>query len=586
VGALGRHTRAVGVAVGAAVLAAGAIGYQAMRSSNARPSAAQPAPTAPFASAEFTKLVAAGETVAAAISPDGKLIARAVSDERGQSLWTRQVATLAGLQIVPPAKASYVGVTFAPSGEYVYYALKPPGTKATLYKVPALGGEATKVIEDVAGAVAFSPDGKRIAFAREDVGTGTSSLVVSDADGGGERIVSTKRLPLRWFTTPGSPAWSPDGTKIACGLGDLSAREDACSVVEVPTDGGEERRITPPHPEWWIVGQVAWMPDGRGLVAGVAEAAPSGPRWQIVTIAYPGGDVRRVTNDTHHYVWASLTKDGGKLLAVELTFRSAIWSFERGDAKRGRQLTFGEGDEISGLACGPDGRLVFADVANSIWVADEDGSNPRLLTGDDHTSRLPCFTPHGSAIVVNSWRDGPPALWRMDVDGGNVVRLTSGSDDDVPRCSPDGWVYFTSTTRSGSPALYKVSLEGGPVVLASAEPVVRGVPSPDGRWIACVLQRPNGQASLAVMPADGGAMRPLADPGGDTVVRWRRDGKALSYAVGGQVWEKPLDAGPAKRLMMLDEGVIYEFDWSPDGTRLVAALGKQETSLVIIGALK
>jgi Tol biopolymer transport system component len=542
---------------------------------------------APFHSVQFTKLVTTGATTAAAISPDGKLVARAVSGEGGQSLWTRQVATQAGLQILPPVKASFVGVTFSPDGEYVYYALKAGAERSTLYKIPALGGASTRVIDGVDGAVAFSPDGTRIAFVREDTSVGTSRLLVSDSDGSRERVLSERTFPRRWFTTPAAPTWSPDGTKVACGHGDFSAKDDPCVIVEVPVDGGEERRITAPHPDWWTVGQVAWLPDGGGLVASIEEAAPSGPRWQIFSIAYPGGQVRRITNDTHHYVSASLTKDGGTLLVVELGYRSAIWRFERADARRAKQLTFGETDGIVGLDCAPDGRLVFGDVANSLWVADADGSNPRLLTGDDHTNMRVSFAPDGASIIFASWRAGSFAVWRMDADGGNARQLTTGPDDDFPRCTPDGWVLFTSTTRSGSAALYKVPLAGGQVTRVSEEPVVRAIPSPDGRWIGCVVQRPDGAVSIGVMPSEGGALRELTDVAGIPAIRWRRDGKAVSYAAGaGQLWEVSLDGGPAKQIAALDSGSIFNFDWSPDGTRFVAARGDTETSLVLISALQ
>jgi len=116
---------------------------------------------------------------------------------------------------------------------------------------------------------------------------------------------------------------------------------------------------------------------------------------------------------------------------------------------------------------------------------------------------------------------------------------------------------------------------------------VRAIPSPDGRWIGCVVQRPDGAVSIGVMPSEGGALRELTDVAGIPAIRWRRDGKAVSYAAGaGQLWEVSLDGGPAKQIAALDSGSIFNFDWSPDGTRFVAARGDTETSLVLISALQ
>lgn len=58
------------------------------------------------------------------------------------SLWVRQVATAGNVQIVKPAEVRYLGLTFSPDGDYVYYVVQDnTNNVTTLYKVPTLGQE-------------------------------------------------------------------------------------------------------------------------------------------------------------------------------------------------------------------------------------------------------------------------------------------------------------------------------------------------------------------------------------------------------------------------------------------------------------
>ena len=60
------------------------------------------------------------------------------------------------------------------------------------------------VLDDVDTAVSFSPDGRQFVFMR---GAGSQTqIVVANADGSAQRIVTTRKPPLRfWYA---APAWS------------------------------------------------------------------------------------------------------------------------------------------------------------------------------------------------------------------------------------------------------------------------------------------------------------------------------------------------------------------------------------------
>lgn len=107
----------------------------------------------------------------------------------------------------------------------------------------------------------WSPDGRRLAFARFDINRGTGGIFVVGTDGRGLRQVSEQRAIAL--------DWSPDGRSIAFVPGDrLVFAESAANRVDV-LDIRSRRlrtiRVTKPD-------DVAWSPDGRLIaVTGVHD---------------------------------------------------------------------------------------------------------------------------------------------------------------------------------------------------------------------------------------------------------------------------------------------------------------------------
>ena len=66
---------------------------------------------------------------------------------------------------------------------------------------------------------------------------------------------------------------------------------------------------------------------------------------------------------------------------------------------------------------------------------------------------IPAWSPDGKRIAFDSQRSGNGDIYVMDVDGSNIVRLTSDSDvEEWPAWSPDGRsiVYQRKTTTTPS----------------------------------------------------------------------------------------------------------------------------------------
>src|SRR3989442_772483 len=345
-----RHKTVASVVVALLALVLAGVGYGIYKWT-----AKQSKPAPAFQSAKFKRLTTSGKASDAAISPDGKWVAHVKSDAGQRSLWLRQEATTSDTQIVPPSWQNYYGITFSKDGDYIYYVFGEPNNPATraLYQVPALGGASRKVIGQVESPVSLSPDGMRLAFVR---GSPTqTALVVANADGTGERQVAVRKLTNGYST--GGPSWSPDGKLLASTVTVGPPNEAVAGniVVEVQVESGAERPIT--SQKWPPAGgSVAWLSDGSGLV--VIAIDPGTVSRQLWHISYPGGEVRKITNDLNNYNRLSLTADSSALVTVQTEGEMNLWVAPQGDAGRARQISSGRSDGQAGLSGVPAGKKI------------------------------------------------------------------------------------------------------------------------------------------------------------------------------------------------------------------------------------
>lgn len=115
----------------------------------------------------------------------------------------------------------------------------------------------------------WSPDGTKIAFSRSDpIGdpnnpsSGPLNIVVMNADGTGlTRLTNNDRL-----TFDQSPAWSPDGTKIAFARGQIPAGPTNIYVMNADGTGVTRlTNVTRPDP-FNVADNPNWSPDGSKIV--------------------------------------------------------------------------------------------------------------------------------------------------------------------------------------------------------------------------------------------------------------------------------------------------------------------------------
>jgi serine/threonine protein kinase len=530
-------------------------------------------------SAQVVKLTNVGNVVVAALSPDGKYLAQVVKDGDKQTLLRSSSYTAASSSTIMPAdKVRYIGVTFAPAGDYLYFVRDEADGVARLYQVPFVGSDAKRLIEGVDSPVTFSPDGKKIAFVRLDKSRATYALVVADAHALTETVRATRERGASLAT--GGVAWSPDGQKIVFAAGSWEGGYHT-DLFETGAEAGPEQSIS--SRRWSEISQVAWLPGGPDLIITAAER-PVSPL-QIWKVSRREGRVEKITNDTSDYVGISMSADGSKIVSAQNSRNSQVWVAPAADPAQARPVVSMVGAGY-GLAWTHGGKLVFSSMTGgdlNIFSMNADGSDKRQLTVSAGDNYHPAISADGRLIFFTSNRTGTFNIWRMNAeDGGAPVQLTNGGGDFYPAASPDNnWIVYEHQSN-GVKTLWRIPASGGEAAQLTSRYASVPAVSSDGRYIACRYLISASVKGIAIIPSAGGEpiklLRiPVLDQRPSGQVRWMPAQQALTYVdvKGGNdnIWSRAVDGGEPKQLTNFATDLIFAYDWSPDGKRLALERG-------------
>jgi len=421
------------------------------------------------------------------------------------------------------------------------------------------------------------------------------------SDGSGEQM-----LLIREGGIPEWMSWSPDGKRIAFGFYSIGKEHQSIGIFDVAT----HRESLPfSFPGKWIF-EVAWTPDGRGLVVRYQDRSSGDNRGQIGYVSYPEGKFEPLTNDTNDYSTLSLSGDGKLLTTIqsqrewELDLLPAVGG-EASRAIPGLAKTLQKTRDIAWLN---DTELLLVQP-DKLLRASLDGTKQTELFSDSSASMnsvAVCEGGHAVVVAIRG-REGRPTvnLWRMDADGSNPKRLTEGEDDIIPICSEQGkWVYYYDATVSNNP-WKKVPLGGG-----SAEPLAQssipgGPPLPitglsrdDALLVTPTALSPSGQGNYRnvfgiLKTGSPGASFQMFDLNPKGVIAELRapqftpDGHAVAYAISGakneyNLWLHPLDGKPGRQITHFSSEQIYGLGWSPDGKKLLVLRGHTESDVILL----
>ena len=353
-------------------------------------------------------------------------------DGADESLWIRQTGAASNVQIVAARPGVRIaGVTVTPDGTFVdYLTLESlPNVVLTLWRVPFLGGTPRRLIDDVHSPVAWSPDGKQMSFTRGDLEYSHTSIVIADAEGRNERTLAMREgSELGFFTirNPGGDytrlSWSPDGKVIAVpGWGFPGGVLTGFMLFVGVSDGSvEAKSITPPGAGVWF--------DNTSLLysRSLGQRSPQ----QLWRLAYPSGDLSRLTNDLSTYRGVSLTADRDAFAVARTEDQVDIWIGDSA-ATSGRDVAPAVQPMMangSSLAWAPD-RLIFTARTSTgtglSQLTPENAASDQVLADAD----APSVSADGRTLVyLSRASETLNTLWRTDPNGGRPTRIAGTAD--------------------------------------------------------------------------------------------------------------------------------------------------------------
>jgi eukaryotic-like serine/threonine-protein kinase len=541
----------------------------------------------PFAAVSVEQVTNIGSIEKIALSADARFLAEVKNDKGKRTLWVRNTATNTETQVLGAFGHDYLGITFSPDGNHLYFTrLSPENEMANdLYVMAAFGGTPRQLIFNIDSGVSFEPNGNRVTYLRwlPEKKEGFAEIHIADKDGGNDQVLYTTAEKAL------APVWSPDGRRIAWLQADTGTTRIKLKVIEISS-----KRLTtvaPPAGISWVDPGVAyttlsWMPDNIHLLT--LYYKQHSDRAQIGVITAPSGEFHSVTNDVNSYS-ALVLSGNGRTLATVLTnvdSNIALYGPDRGELISTLPLRI----TPNAIAWATEDRLLYILRGSSIGTIDRaTGSVQSFDTGEITPGDFVASCTDGHILFTGFPKGGSePRLFRMKADGGEIAQLTSSGFARSPSCSADSQKVFFSIGSDVNVSLWSVPVSGGtPKQLVSPVNFVDAAVSHDGTR-AALFALCQQKLCAIITDLSSGRMQPpfFLDQTLVNLTRFSPDGRAIvsdALRSGGiTLLYQPLDGSTPYVLFNPVPETINDFDWSPNGKQLAVARLKSSSDVVLI----
>jgi eukaryotic-like serine/threonine-protein kinase len=241
-----------------------------------------------FQNFTVTQITNSGLAALTAVSPDGRYLLTVTNEGGLEGIWLHNIPTASDTQVIAPDSIHYESLIFSPDGNYFYFrkAADPTNIVFDVYRAPVLGGPTQTVVRDVDSDITFSPDGRTIAFFRGYWEQQMYHLLAANLDGSDEKLLRTGALAY----IPDTPAWSPDGKRLAYRLRNP---DEAMSAIETfDIEANKIQRFATFND--MRISEIKWLADGSGLVVVYRQKGSNFERAQIGLFSAKGGSSSRL----------------------------------------------------------------------------------------------------------------------------------------------------------------------------------------------------------------------------------------------------------------------------------------------------
>ena len=471
----------------------------------------------------------------------------------------------------------------SPGSSLLAYA-RPTSEGLDIYVIPLTGGKPLQLTSGPGDHIGprLSPDGGFLVFHSNSEGGRLYSIPVT---GGPSRPLARTNWSRQAVGSPLGPnPWRTRAGRLEL----LFSRHEGggrIALWKIDMASLEEVRVSHPNEGERHV-NASYSPNGNQIVLD----SRGGGRNGLWTMPAEGGEPRSAIQDQFDNFKASWTPDGERLVfSSNRSGTENLWDLTISTGEL-RRITIGPGEDSEPSVVRGKGLFYkqSGHTMNLFEVDVDDGSNKALTTGGSIQRLNPRYSRDGRFVVFDFKAEGSFEIAKLDLDQGEITPLTDNTTHDrYPDWSPVSNDLVFISNRDGEPALWIMDAEGGGsrrLGLAPEAPrpvmglgpnAVYGPPrwSPDGESIAYVGLR-EGAPELWSVRADGkGAQRLLR---GVSSFDWYGDsGRVAVYCpppVEGESDLRVVNFETGEEVLLV-EGTYMGIDVAPDG-RSVAQINR------------